>query len=454
MIRTARVLAAAAAAAVLFCACASSDATVNTPLHVESASWAMYQHSPDRNAVFPNYSLTHDWVFDSKAKINSGMALVGNTLLFTTFAHNLIALDVRDGHQLWQAPVTNIAMSTPIVAGNTVFVGTGMDGVLIQGLRKLFTPRNIALRLKYGTKGVMGTQSGDEVAAFDLRNGKRLWTFRTDGEDMPSAVYVGGRLIFNNGDYHAYALRADTGALLWSTDLGGVATMASAVTAGKLVVLTVCRRGMGGSYAIALDPVTGKTVWESPYGFCDAAPAYADGKVFLSSLTPGDSRLQGQPMVAALDAKTGKPVWVFHGTPNGLYSEVGSGEGAVAGTYANGVYYQSLPFQDELIAFDGRTGKIRWRFHTSGPLKMSPVILNGRLYAGDIAGLFYTLDARNGKLLELRAYRKPFSVAPPIIAGSKIIVVNDTTVVAMPLSGRAPLKTNAVWAVPSPAAQK
>jgi hypothetical protein len=77
---------------------------------------------------------------------------------------------------------------------------------------------------------------------------------------------------------------------------------------------------------------------------------------------------------------------------------------------------------------------------------MSPVVYNGRLYAGDIAGLFYTLDAR-GRLLELRGFKKPFSVAPPIIAGSKILVVNDMSVIAMPLSGKAPEQTDAQWAI-------
>ena len=58
----------------------------------------MYQHSPDRNAVFPNYSIPKDWSYDVKANVNSGLTLVGDTLLFTTFSHRLVALDVRDGH--------------------------------------------------------------------------------------------------------------------------------------------------------------------------------------------------------------------------------------------------------------------------------------------------------------------------------------------------------------------
>jgi outer membrane protein assembly factor BamB len=119
----------------------------------------------------------------------------------------------------------------------------------------------------------------------------------------------------------------------------------------------------------------------------------------------------------------------------GLWSVVGSDEAAIAGTYANGTYYQPAPFTDELIAFDAATGNIRWRFHTSGPIKMSPVIAGRRLYVGDTVGLLYTLDARTGKVLELRAFKKPFTTSPPVVAGNTLIIANETTVDALPLSG-------------------
>ena len=90
-----RALSAPVAAAMLAaCAAASSP---DAHLHPQQVSWATYQHSPDRNAVFENYSIPHDWSYNAKAKINSGFALVGNTLLFTTFSHKLVAVDVHAG---------------------------------------------------------------------------------------------------------------------------------------------------------------------------------------------------------------------------------------------------------------------------------------------------------------------------------------------------------------------
>jgi outer membrane protein assembly factor BamB len=418
--------------------CAASPAASGTPVRPARAFWPTYQHSPDRNAVFKDYSIPQDWSYEAKAEINSGLALAGNTLLFTTFSHKVVALDVRNGRVLWQAPVKNIAMSTPIVADDTVYIGTGKSGLL---------DRNLLQKVQFYKKSVWGVPGGDEIAALDLRTGARRWKFDTVGEDMPSALYDGGRLIFANGDWHAYALRADNGKELWSTQLGGISTMANAVKAGRAVVVAVCGED---TESVALDSTTGKILWKSPYGHCDATPAYADGKIFLNDVLPGDTSLQKITVIAALDAQNGKPLWSYRAKTQGLWSIIGSDEVAVAGTYAYGTYYQAAPLEDEFIAFDAQTGKIRWRFHTSGPAKMSPVVQNGRVYVGDTAGLFYTLDARNGKVLELRGFKKPFSVSPPIIAGNKIIVVNGTSVNAIPVSGRPHLASQRVgWGIAS-----
>ncbi len=421
----------------LFSACVAKP--VSTPtLQTQTASWSTYQHSPDRNAVFDNYSIAHDWSYNAKAKINSGFALVGNTLLFTTFSRKLVAIDVRDGHELWNAHVPNVTMSTPIVAGTTVYIGTGKNGPL---------ERTLLVRLRFPHRRIWGIPAGDEIAAFDVRTGAPRWTYHTTGEDMPSAVYDRGRLIFANGDSHAYALRADTGELLWSSDIGGISTMSSAVAAGDAIVVGVCANGMQDSTSVALDPSNGRILWRSELGHCDATPAYADGKVFVSDVLPGDTRLQGRPIVAALDPRTGKALWVYRAATQGLYSIVGSEEEAVAGTYANGVYYQATPFTDEIVALDASTGTLRWSFHTSGPAKMSPVVRRGRLYIGDTAGLLYTLDADDGTLLEIRAFKDPFATSPPIIAGNRIIIVSGTYVHAIPVSGRPKLADPVGWAI-------
>ncbi|HET7814176.1 MAG TPA: PQQ-binding-like beta-propeller repeat protein, partial [Candidatus Baltobacteraceae bacterium] len=402
---------------------------------------------PDRNAVFEGYTIPDDWSYDNAGNINSGFALTGNTLLFTTFLQRLVALDVRDGHELWHVQLPNITMSTPIVANGMVFIGTGKSGVL---------KRNAMQRVQFAGKDVWGVSGGDEVAAFDLRTGAPRWTFKTVGEDMPSAMYDRGRLIFANGDFHAYALDAKSGKQVWSTDVGGMSTMSNALMAGDVAIFGVCTPHSGGiaTESVALDPSDGKLLWRSEYGHCDSTPSYGNGKVFVNDVLPGDMALRKTTIVAALDAQTGKTAWLYSGKSHGLWSIVGSDQVAVAGTYADNTYYQPAPLDDELIAFDANSGKIRWRFHTSGPAKMSPVIKQGRLYIGDVAGMFYTLDTRDGKLLEIREFKKPFSVSPPIAAGNKLVVANGTSVYAIPLTGRPHISERVGWGIVSGSKQQ
>jgi outer membrane protein assembly factor BamB len=309
-----------------------------------------------------------------------------------------------------------------------VYVGSGGNDMLAhQG--------NMLLRFQYHGKAVWGIPNGDEVVALNLKDGKPRWRFKTIGEDMPSPVYDRGRIVFANGDWHAYALRADNGKQIWQRDTSGVSTMASATVAGGNVLVATCKDGIRDSRMMALNPDTGDVVWQTPYGHCDASPTYGDGKIFTADVEPGAIKYVGRTVVAAVDPKTGKAIWTYRANSQGVWTMLGSDEAAIAGTYNNGTYYQSAPLDDQLIAFDAATGKIRWTLHTAGPVKMSPVVRNGRLYVGDTVGMFYIVDANSGKLIAIQPFKKPFTTSPPVIVGNTLFIVNGESVQAVPLSG-------------------
>lgn len=52
-----------------------------------------------------------------------------------------------------------------------------------------------------------------------------------------------------------------------------------------------------------------------------------------------------------------------------------------------------------LSAFDVETGSLNWRFYSDGPVRLAPVVADGRVYFGSDDGLLYCLDADRGKLL-------------------------------------------------------
>jgi outer membrane protein assembly factor BamB len=396
------------------------------PARASGGDWTMYQYAPHHNAVFGRAGFRRDWVFDAKAKINGGLAVVGDVVVLDTFGKEVIALDARTGKPIWRTQLHNIVMSTPVVVNGLVYVGSGGNDMLTH-------PANMMQRLQYHGKAVWGVPGGDEVVALNLNDGTPRWRFRTVGEDMPSPVYDRGRIVFANGDWHAYALRADNGEQLWQRDVGGVSTMASATLANGNVLVATCTDGIRNSSMLALKPETGDVVWQSPYGHCDAAPTVAGGKIFTADVEPGSMKYVGRTVVAAVDSKTGKPVWTYRAGAQGMWTTLGSDEAAIAGTFDKGTYYQAAPLDDQLIAFDAATGKVRWSLRTAGPVKMSPVIKNGRVYVGDTVGMFYVIDSSSGKLLKIQPFKKPFTTSPPVIVGDTLFVVNGEAVQAVPL---------------------
>jgi outer membrane protein assembly factor BamB len=160
----------------------------------------------------------------------------------------------------------------------------------------------------------------------------------------------------------------------------------------------------------------------------------AQDAVFVSGVTGLRTRYGygARGTVAALDAKTGKVRWRYTAPTEGPYSKVGSSERAVAGTFDGGVYYQAIPTADTVIAFDAVTGAQRWSFRTQAPVKMSPVVADGRVIFGDGAGLLYQLDARNGAPLKVDLFDEPFATAPPVIVGKAILLIAGTRVYARP----------------------
>jgi len=53
---------------------------------------------------------------------------------------------------------------------------------------------------------------------------------------------------------------------------------------------------------------------------------------------------------------------------------------------------------DSVTAFDTRTGAVKWRFYTSGPVRFAPMAHKGKLYVTSDDGYLYCLNAADGKL--------------------------------------------------------
>jgi outer membrane protein assembly factor BamB len=147
----------------------------------------------------------------------------------------------------------------------------------------------------------------------------------------------------------------------------------------------------------------------------------------------GPLEATGTNDVVALDENTGRPIWKYR-SGVGYYTAVGSNERAIAGAFDSGTLYQSIPATSQMMAFDGRTGRVRWATHTSAAVKMSPVIAGGSVFFGDTGGVFYRLDARTGAVRAAVPFDRPYTTSPPIILGANVFVTNTEYLRALPLN--------------------
>jgi outer membrane protein assembly factor BamB len=315
-------------------------------------------------------------------------------------------------------------MTTPIVVDRLVIVGTGTSAVLSQTASKL----------------IWGRPGGDEVIALDAASGRIRWRRATVGEDMPSPALVSVRgtdaIVFANGDDHLRAWAVRDGHTLWEYAVNGMASMSSAAVDRGRVFVVVGDGSHSGTqdHLIAIDPNDGHIVWGAPYGNADCSPALADGMVFVEGSNADANHPQPNAFndVDAVDEGTGRVRWRWY-SAYGTFTNVGSDEEGIAGLAADGAFYEGVPATNQFIAFDGRTGAVRWSLHTDGAVKMSAVESRQRVYFGDTAGVLYVVDARTGRLISRHAYPSFFSVSSPVIFGDTLYVANDDVVRAIPL---------------------
>jgi outer membrane protein assembly factor BamB len=115
-------------------------------------------------------------------------------------------------------------------------------------------------------------------------------------------------------------------------------------------------------------------------------PAVADGHLYLTTF---DGRFY------ALDARNGRELWRYLSHRCGWASPAVNGDLMIQ-TFIGHACNAANPGSDgEVIAFDKRTGRIRWR-RTIGPTESSPLVAGGLVYVGDWTGRIYALSAQTG----------------------------------------------------------
>jgi polyvinyl alcohol dehydrogenase (cytochrome) len=177
----------------------------------------------------------------------------------------------------------------------------------------------------------------------DFGSGPNLFTVNKNGQEID---YVGAGQ--KNGVY--WALDPDDGSYRWAT-LVGPGSVVGGIQWGSAV--------------------EGNTIYV----------AVVNGLHKTVTLPPDGKQTTNGGLWAALDAATGKVLWEIpaSGTQPGQPGVVAEAFGQM--TAANGVVY-AASFAGDMVAIEGTTGKILWKFSSGVSVICGPSVVNGTVYWG------------------------------------------------------------------------
>ena len=265
--------------------------------------------------------------------------------------------------------------------------------------------------------------SSNDVVCLDL-DGNVLW-LRGLGRDYPNAsnslgmasspVIVGDTLVCqveNDSESFAIGLAATTGANRWKLDRPKMANWTSPLvlsgTNTNASALVVLQSGKGLS---AIEPRTGKEVWY-----------YTDGAATIPSSTfAGGVFYAASKGITALRPSAGEP------HPEQLWQS-GQLSPATASPIVIGGKIFTLNAAGILSCADVKDGKRLWQLRLTGPFSGSPVAVGGHLYLVNEKGLVQAVNtaAPEGELASALDLKETM-LATPSVANGAIYVRSDKT---------------------------
>lgn len=339
----------------------------------------------------------------------------------------------------WKAPLAGVGVSSPIVAGDHVYVTSQVGaGVRQPGNHpRLAQGANAAGSGERALTAAGGAKTSFVVQAFARSDGKLLWEHRMeavgelpgvhDKHNMASSSPVSdGRMVYAWFATGQIVALDRAGKVVWSRHLGKEISPfeinwghSSSPTLHGDLLLLLCDHEPA-SYLLAVNKETGKQVWKADRGrgrtsYSTPLVVNVDGR---SEIIVNSSQ-----RVDAYDAKDGTLLWHVGGT-NQFPIPVGS--------YENGVVYMSRGYRSGpyMAVRPGGRGDVSgthvaWQVPTGAPYVSSLVQYQGRVYMANDVGVLTAIDAGSGQRVWQERTAGVFS-ASPVAADGKVYFVSET----------------------------
>jgi eukaryotic-like serine/threonine-protein kinase len=262
------------------------------------------------------------------------------------------------------------------------------------------------------------------------------WKFVTGGKVNAAPVIHNKRVYFGSGDNNLYAVEAASGKEAWRFSTGGPVYSSPAIANDKAYFLSFD----GNFYAVNAGNgkelwrfSTGGERWYGEKGLWGMQPAdlFMEDlfQYWLSSPVVGPDNTiyfgSSDHHLFALDGKTGKLKWKFK-TEGPIHTSPALQDGLVIiGSWDRNIY-----------AIDAKTGVEKWRYTTrtddSGwgglqGLQASPIVYDGKVYCGSRDAHFYALDLKSGKRIWEYKTGGTWIVGSAVAANGKIFVGTSDT---------------------------
>ena len=302
------------------------------------------------------------WRFDTTPEDNrgtnvgGGIAFDGNSLYVSTGRAQALALDPANGQPRWRQDLESAARAAPTIA----------EG-------KLFIPL-----------------LGGRLVALSTEDGKRQWGYQSAAATtavlgLPAPAYAEGLIIAGFGSGDLVALRAASGAVIWSDSLASAHGRNSVVDLSAIHGMPVIQNGQVyaiglGGVMLALDLRSGRRLWERDTA-SNETPCIAGDWIFVLS---ADSQL------AALATIDGSVAWVT----------------------------QLPPFEN----MEKRKDPIHWQ---------GPTLVSDRLLVASSTGIAQAVSPYTGEFLGSLELPGPISVAPSLAADTVFLITNNGRLVAL-----------------------
>ena len=340
------------------------------------AQTAMFGTNPQHTGVYnsdipDSIVLTKKWSYKTNGKIFSSAIVVNGVTYFGSDDGYLYAIDTA-GKLKWKFRSGGKICSSPALKDSVVYFNN--------------------------YKGMF--------YAINIKTGKMIWSFKTDGESPRTGkglngstpknmvmsdtwdFYLSSPVIANNVVYvgsgvHVYAINLSDHQVIWKFTAPDIVHSSPAVYDGMLYV------GCWDSNLYALNAATGTKIWSFQTGTdpvnhwmegIQSSPSVIDSVVVIGSRDAN---------VYAIHAKTGKKIWSQNFNNSWMPSSF---------AVLNNTIYTGSSDAGGLFSLNLSTGKINYTVNTNMYTFSTPAIANATAFIGVMNGSLFAIDINNGKV--------------------------------------------------------